>query len=92
MGVPRSTTKRDADRKTIARGKPPCGICGGEIDYALPHTDPASFVADHIVPLNKGGADVLANKQPAHRDCNRAKSDTAVTDLRRRYVTERAWA
>jgi 5-methylcytosine-specific restriction endonuclease McrA len=55
------------------------------------HTDAASFVADHIVPLNKGGADVLANKQAAHRDCNRAKSDTTITDLRRRYVTERHW-
>ncbi|WP_280110255.1 HNH endonuclease [Segniliparus rugosus] len=43
------------------------------------------------MPLSKGGADVLANKQAAHRDCNRAKSDTSVTDLRRAYVTERAW-
>ena len=92
MPVQRSTTTRDAHRKVIARGKPPCGICGGEIDYGLPYTDPGSFVVDHVVSLHKGGADVLANKQAAHRDCNRAKSDTGPIDLRRRFVTERAWA
>lgn len=65
--APRSTTQRDRDRNTIRRTKPPCGICGGEIDYSLPYLDPGEFVVDHIVPLNKGGADALPNKQAAHR-------------------------
>lgn len=41
----------------------------------VPH--PLSFVVDHIVPLRHGGKDTLANKQAAHRSCNRAKGDRA---------------
>ena len=69
----RSTTTRDRHRKTIARGKPPCGLCGDTIDYTLPYMDPREYVVDHIVPLHRGGADTLENKQAAHRSCNRAK-------------------
>lgn len=86
----RNTTVRDRDRKTIARTKPPCGICGQDIDYTLPHLDPKSYVVDHVTPLNKGGTDTLDNKQAAHRDCNRTKSDT-VADGSRVYVTWRTW-
>lgn len=71
--TPRSTTQRDRDRKLIRRGKPPCALCGGDIDYAAPYLDPGEFVVDHIVPLVKGGADDLTNKQAAHRSCNRTK-------------------
>lgn len=73
----RSTTVRDRHRKIIAKGCPPCALCGEPIDYALPYMDPGEFVVDHIVPRNRGGADTLDNKQPAHRRCNRAKSDSA---------------
>lgn len=69
----RNTATRDRHRATIARGRPPCAICGQPIAYDAPHLDPASFVVDHIVPLHHGGPDTLANKQPAHRACNRAK-------------------
>lgn len=73
MTTRRPTTIRDRHRAAIARTKPPCGICGEPIDYALPWTDPRAFVVDHIVSLHRGGPDTLANKQAAHRDCNRAK-------------------
>ncbi|MEU4772954.1 HNH endonuclease [Micromonospora sp. NPDC023644] len=93
MPAPRNTAIRDRHRATIARGKPPCGICGDTIDYSLtvapgehgkrctgptctgcvPH--PMSYVVDHVIPVNRGGPDILANKQAAHRMCNRAKSD-----------------
>ena len=69
----RHTTTRDRHRSVIARGKPPCALCGEEIDYSRPHMDPREFVVDHIIPLAKGGTDTLTNKQPAHRACNRAK-------------------
>lgn len=64
---------RDRHRATIARGEPPCWLCGGAIDYTLPHLDPMSYVVDHEVPLKLGGADSLANKRPAHRQCNAIK-------------------
>lgn len=73
--VARSTTTRDRDRKRIRRGQPGCHICGQPIDYTAPHLDPGEFTVDHIIPLNKGGADILENKAAAHRACNRAKSD-----------------
>lgn len=69
----RNTTTRDRHRATIARGKPPCSLCGKPIDYTLPHPHPKSYVVDHITPLANGGTDTLDNKQAAHRDCNRTK-------------------
>ena len=76
MSTGRNTATRDRHRKTIARDQPPCGICGEPIDYTLPHDDPWSFVVDHIKPLHITNDDTLANKQAAHRKCNRDKSDT----------------
>lgn len=94
MSAGRNTTIRDQHRRHIARGKPPCGICLEPIDYALPYTDPLSFVVDHVIPVAKGGLDELDNKQAAHRICNRLKSDKSETDLRpgpRTFVTWRTW-
>lgn len=71
-------------RRTVARAQPPCAICGEQIDYSLPWTDRRSFVLDHIVPIGKGGSDDLANKQPAHWDCNRSKSDHKIAPVIRR--------
>lgn len=71
----RSTAIRDRHRRAIARTRPPCALCGQPIDYDLPHLDPMAYVVDHVVPIAQGGTDELANKQPAHRACNRAKAD-----------------
>jgi len=88
----RHTTTRDAHRRTIARNKPPCGICGHDIDYTLRYPDLDCYVVDHIIPIAKGGKDELANKQPAHSRCNRAKSDKLETaDAVRTFVTPRTW-
>lgn len=75
MPQPRNTAVRDRHRAVIAKGRPPCALCGQPIDYTLPHMDPGEYVVDHIVPRNRGGSDTLDNKQAAHRRCNRAKSD-----------------
>lgn len=90
MATQRNTATRDRDRRAIARTRPPCGICGEPIDYQLPHTEPMSYVVDHIIPLNKGGTDDLGNKQAAHRACNRDKSDKVAT-APRTFITERTW-
>ena len=71
----RNTSVRDRHRKTIAKSRPPCALCGEPIDYTLPYLDPGEFVVDHKTPLNRGGTDTLDNKQAAHRLCNRLKSD-----------------
>lgn len=82
----RNTTRREQHRRVIRRLKPPCALCGKPIDYTLGHLDPMSFVVDHIVPLNRGGADELDNLQPAHRGCNRDKSDDMPSLHGRRVV------
>lgn len=90
----RNTTVRDRHRRIIARNKPPCAICGDDIDYSLPHLDPGEFTVDHIIPLNKGGTDTLDNKQAAHRKCNRTKSDKLPDEERDHgvvFVTHRDW-
>lgn len=69
----RSTTRRNKWRNAWRKTGAPCALCGQPIDYDLPHLDPGAFVVDHITPLHRGGPDVLANTQPAHRSCNRAK-------------------
>lgn len=80
----RNTATRDKHRAAIARDQPPCWLCGGAIDYTLPHLDPGAYVVDHVIPLAKGGTDTLSNKRAAHRACNRAKSDKlqdAITSI-----------
>jgi 5-methylcytosine-specific restriction endonuclease McrA len=92
MSGTRNTTQRDRDRRVIRRTKPPCGICGGEIDYTLRSPDPMSFEVDHVVPIARGGADELANKQASHRRCNRDKWHKVAEDTApRTFVTERTW-
>lgn len=80
----RYTAQRDRDRARIKATRANCHICGGPIDYDLPHTDPKSFVVDHVVPLSKGGADELSNKAAAHRDCNSTKRARLVAPIIRR--------
>lgn len=94
----RSTTTRDRDRDRIRKTKAPCHLCGQDIDYSLRSPHPKSFVVDHVVPLARGGADTLANKAAAHRDCNRIKGDKLAEEIEhevdpslRVYETTRAW-
>ena len=102
MAAPRNTTRRDRHRKIISRGHPPCAICGEDIDYDAPHTDPRSFQVDHIIPVFRGGADSLDNKQASHRKCNRDKSfklageasvdpDALIASGEVEFVTSRRW-
>ena len=90
--APRNTAARDRDRAAIRRTKPPCGICELPIDWSLRWPDPMSYVVDHIIPLNKGGLDVLENKQASHASCNRTKWDRLPEDsTSRTFITSRNW-
>lgn len=83
----RNSAIRNRDRARIARDKPACHICGKAIDYTLPHLDPMAYVLDHVMPLAKGGADVLSNKKAAHRECNSKKRARIVSPIVRRSGT-----
>jgi hypothetical protein len=41
--------------------------------------------ADHLVPLSKGGSNMLWNLVPACRSCNETKGDRLTWPLRRRF-------
>ena len=82
--IPRNTAKRDRDRARIRATKANCHICGQTIDYALPHTDPMSFVVDHVIPLAKQGPDTISNKAAAHRACNSKKRARLIAPIVRR--------
>ena len=79
-----NSTQRERDRTAIRRRGEACGICGEPIDYTLPYLHPREFTVDHKIPRARGGSDTLANKQAAHRDCNRAKSDKDFAPIVRR--------
>jgi len=51
-----------------------------------------AFEIDHIIPLAKGGMDVLENLAAAHRRCNRVKSD-GPRELKAAvgFITDRDW-
>lgn len=78
----RSSVIRDRFRAMAKRSKPACHICGQSIEYDLPHTDPKSFVADHVIALDRGGADALSNLAAAHRRQPRLQLNEASPRVR----------
>ncbi|WP_397460149.1 HNH endonuclease [Rathayibacter sp. PhB127] len=73
-------------RERVAKAKPDCHICGRPILWDAPHTDPLSFVIDHVRPLHLGGEDALSNVRAAHRcsSCNSTKRARLVAPIVRR--------
>lgn len=56
-----------------------CGLCLERVDMRLSGSDVWGPTIDHIVPISKGGADVKANVQLAHRRCNLNKGSKQGT-------------
>ena len=86
--------RRDRHRRAIARGRPPCHLCGNEIDYGITdHLGPLAFTIDHVIPIAKGGADHIDNLAAAHRRCNSARQASIKRRVRPAvtFVTERTW-
>jgi 5-methylcytosine-specific restriction endonuclease McrA len=50
-----------------------CHICGDLVDLSLPANHVLAFTLDHVVPLDRGGADHPDNLSTAHRSCNSRK-------------------
>lgn len=47
-----------------------CGRCGQAIDATLHYTHPGALTIGHVIPISKGGTNVLENLRPEHRRCN----------------------
>lgn len=93
----RNTATRDRHRAAIAKGKPPCGICGAPIDYRIPYrrpdgtVHPDAYVVDHIHALANGGTDTLDNKQASHARCNSIKYNKQPDTVVIEWATPRTW-
>lgn len=62
-----------------------CHLCGGAIDLNAPRSPgmpgwEKSLHIDHVIPLSKGGDDVLANVRPSHGKCNIKKHNKMGLD------------
>jgi 5-methylcytosine-specific restriction endonuclease McrA len=55
---------------TKAAGNNKCGICSKPIFFKK-----HNVTIDHIVPISKGGGNILSNLQLAHYECNQAKGN-----------------
>jgi 5-methylcytosine-specific restriction endonuclease McrA len=80
----RNSSNAQRFRATLKRSKPNCHICGNPILWDAPPTDPLSFVIDHVIPLRRGGLDVIENVKAAHRECNSKKRARLVAPIVRR--------
>lgn len=63
-----------------------CHICGKAIRLDAPSKVGVpgwelGFHPDHVIPLSKGGEDVLENLRPAHAYCNQRKWATAPAEM-----------
>jgi len=61
-----------------------CHLCKKPIDLSLPRKIGSegwrnSLQIDHVIPLAKGGPDMLANVKPSHAKCNIGKRDRLPT-------------
>lgn len=66
----------EKNRKILLKTQNTCGICGKPVDTKLKPPHPLAPVADHIIPISKGGhPSSIDNMQLAHSTCNRQKSD-----------------
>jgi 5-methylcytosine-specific restriction endonuclease McrA len=80
----RNDVVRKRARKVIAASRAACHICGLPIDYTLKWPNKRCFVIDHVVPLDRGGADSLENLRAAHADCNSTKRARPYAPIVRR--------
>lgn len=54
----------------MQEGMEECIYCG----------EPENLTFDHLIPRNKGGADIISNQVPACQSCNSSKGDRDVIE------------
>lgn len=62
----------------------PCYLCGIATEATrLPNGKPSDLfpTVDHVIPLDRGGENVLENLAIAHHVCNQAKSNKLLSEL-----------
>lgn len=67
----------------IARDGWDCHICG-EVTIPSPipwYYDPRVATIDHIIPVSKGGPDILANVKLACHSCNARRSNNVTIEV-----------
>ncbi len=89
--VRRNSTMQNRMREHVRRVGGNCHICGKPIDYSLPYyqpgtrtPNPMAFVADHDIPIHKGGRHDTSNAKPAHYTCNSTKRARIIAPIVRR--------
>lgn len=70
-GHPRTHRKWRQLRERVFAEETHCWLCGRWVDQSLPPRTPMSRSADHVVPIDQGGAEFdRANVRLAHFGCN----------------------
>lgn len=87
MTTKASRANNRAKLELLLRDGRRCAICGRKIKKL------DDLTVDHIVPLAKGGKNVLENYQLAHKACNEAKGSMLPKEHVKmlRYNRRRIW-
>ena len=70
------------DEQLIATYGTDCYICDEPIDFNAPKQgigSDKSYWPDHLIPMSKGGDNVISNVRPCHAQCNRSKGVKTYT-------------
>lgn len=68
---PRGRAWERIRQAVAARDRWECQLCGKPIGRALRRPNPMALEVHHVVSVEAGGTDELANLQAAHADCHR---------------------
>lgn len=66
--------RKEFAKELLRKHGPYCAICGKRLKKN-------EITIDHIIPLSKGGADIIQNMQLACLPCNSRKSDNLPSDF-----------
>ncbi len=55
-----------------------CHLCNKPIDLTASRRSKFGLQLDHVMPISKGGHDVIANVKPSHALCNQSKKNKII--------------